>query len=96
MLYCIDSNWTTLSIGEKNWCRSDQTNLVYSMARDLHMYNKYPHLKSMGNTVSAHICKIKVFRSYLVILYRHRLDQSFQWWKKIVVPPNDQIWPTQW
>ena len=30
----------------------------------------------MGNTVSAHICHIKVFRPYPVILYRLRLDPS--------------------
>ena len=47
----------------------------------------------MGNTVSAHICHIKVFRPYPVILYRLRLDPSIYWWKKIGVPRNDQIWP---
>ena len=36
----------------------------------------------MGNTVSAHICHIKVFRPYPVILYRLRLDPSIYWWKK--------------
>ena len=30
----------------------------------------------MGNTVSAHIYEIKVFRPYPVILYRLRLDQG--------------------
>ena len=40
------------------------------------------HLKSMGNTVSAHIYEIKVFRPYPVILYRLRLDHSIHWWKK--------------
>ena len=38
----------------------------------------------MGNTVSAHICHIKVFRPYPVILYRLRLDPSIYWWKKLV------------
>ena len=30
----------------------------------------------MGNTVSAHIYEIKVFRPYPAILYRLRLDHS--------------------
>ena len=46
----------------------------------------------MGNTVSAHICRFKVFRPYPVI----RLDPSIYWWKKIGVPRNDQIWRTWW
>ena len=50
----------------------------------------------MGNTVSGHICHIKVFRPYPVILYRLRLDPSIYWWKKIGVPQNDQIWCTRW
>ena len=50
----------------------------------------------MGNTVSAHICQLKVFRPYPVILYRLRLNPSIYWWKKIVVPRNDQIWRTRW
>ena len=49
----------------------------------------------MGNTVSAHICHIKVFRPYPVILYRLRLDPSIYWWKKIGVPRNVQIWRTR-
>ena len=49
----------------------------------------------MGNTVSGHICHIKVFRLYPVVLYRLRLDPSVYWWKKIGVPRNDQIWRTQ-
>ena len=40
---------------------------------------QYPYLKSMGNTVSAHIYEIKVFRPYPVILYRLRLDHSIHW-----------------
>ena len=55
-----------------------------------------PELKSMENTVSAHISQIKVFRRYPVILYRLRLDHSIHWWKKIGVPRNDQIWRTRW
>ena len=55
-----------------------------------------PQLKSMGNTVSAHICQIKVFRPNPVILYRLRLDHSIHWLKKIAVPRNDQIWGTRW
>ena len=38
----------------------------------------------MGNTVSSHICHIKIFRPYPVILYRLRLDPSIYWWKKLV------------
>ena len=49
----------------------------------------------MGNSVSAHIYKTKVFRPYPVILYRLRLDPSIHWWKKISVPQNDQIWRTR-
>ena len=47
----------------------------------------------MGNTVSAHIYEIKVFRPYPVILYRLRLDHSIHWCpseRKIGVPRNDQ------
>ena len=50
----------------------------------------------MGNTVSAHICHIKVFRPYPVILYRLRLDPSIYLLKKIGVLRNDQIWRTRW
>ena len=50
----------------------------------------------MGNTVSAHICHIKVFRPYPVIFYRLRLDPSIYWWKKIGVPRKVQIWCTRW
>ena len=35
----------------------------------------------MGNSVSAHIYKTKVFRPNPVILYRLRLDPSIHWWK---------------
>ena len=38
----------------------------------------------MGNTVSAHICHIKVFRPYPVILYRLRLDPLSIGGKKLV------------
>ena len=55
-----------------------------------------PELKSMENTVSAHISQIKVVRPYPVILYRLRLDHSIRWWKKICVPQNNQIWRTWW
>ena len=37
------------------------------------------HLKSMGDTVFAHIYEIKVFRPHHVILYRLRMDHSFHW-----------------
>ena len=55
-----------------------------------------PQLKSKGNTVSAHICQIKVFRPHPVILYKLRLDHSIHLWKIIGVPRNDQIWRTGW
>ena len=54
------------------------------------------HLKSMGNTVSAHIYEIKVFRPYPVILFRLRLEHSIHWWKKSGVPQNDQNWRIRW
>ena len=44
----------------------------------------------MGNTVSAHIYEIKVFRPYPVVLYILRLDHSIHWWKNIGVPRNDK------
>ena len=49
----------------------------------------------MGNSVSSHICETEVFRPYLVILYRLRLDPSIHWWEKIGVPRNDQICMTK-
>ena len=55
-----------------------------------------PHLKSMGNTVSAHIYEIKIFRPYPVILYRLRLDHSVYKWNKTAVTQNNQIWHTRW
>ena len=56
-----------------------------------------PHLKSMGNTVSAHIYEIKVFRPYPVILYRLRLDHSIHWWKKLVSLGTTKIrWRIRW
>ena len=42
LLYCIDSDWTPLSIGGKNWCPSERPNLAYSVVRHLHMYDKFP------------------------------------------------------
>ena len=45
----------------------------------------------MGNTVSAHIYEIKVFRPYPVILYRLRLDHSIHWWKKIDAWQNPHL-----
>ena len=54
------------------------------------------YLKSMGDTVFAHIYEIKVFRPYHIILYRLRMDHSIHWWTKIGVPRNDQNWHTRW
>ena len=60
----------------------------------VYMHGQSP-IKSMGNSVSAHIYETKVFRPYPVILYRLRLDPSIHWWEKIGVPRNDQIWRTR-
>ena len=43
LLYCNDSDWTTLSIGGKNLCFSEWPNLAYSMVRHLPMYDKIPN-----------------------------------------------------
>ena len=98
LLYCIDPDWTTIhwwkKIGvpknDQNWRTRWQGTCTGVDAW------QNPHLKSMGNTVSAHIYEIKVFRPYPVILYRLRLDHSIHWWKKIGVPRNDQNWRTRW
>ena len=96
LLYCINSDWTTLSIGGKKLMSLGTTKFgVLDGKASTHVWQN-PQLKLMGNTVSAHICQIKVFRPYPVILYRLRLDHSIHWWKKIGVPRNDQIWHTRW
>ena len=96
LLYCIDSDWTTLSIGGKKLVSLGTTKFgVLDGKASSHVWQN-PELKSMENTVSAHISQIKVFRPYPVILYRLRLDHSIHWWKKIGVPRNDQIWHTRW
>ena len=96
LLYCIDSDWTPLSIGGKKLVSLGTTKFgVLGGKASTHVL-QIPHLKSMGNTVSGHICHIKVFRHYPVIFYRLRLDSYISWWKKIGVPRNDQIWRTRW
>ena len=96
LLYCIDSDWTTLSIGGKKMVSLGMSKFdVLDGEASTHVWQN-SQLKSMGNTASAHICQIKVFRPYPVILYRIRLDHSIHWWKKIGVPRNDQIWHTRW
>ena len=96
LLYCIDSDWTTLSICGKKLVSLGTTKFgVLDGKASTHVWQN-PKLKSMGNTVSAHICQIKVFRPYPVILYKLRLDHSIHWWKKIGVPRNDQIWRIRW
>ena len=98
VLYCIDSDWTPLSIGGKKLVSIGTTKfgILGGKATGLYEWPK-PNLKSMGNSVSAHIYKTKVFRPYPVILYRLRLDPSIHWCKKIGVPRNDQTslyaWP---
>ena len=85
LLYCIDSDWTTRSIGGKKLVSLRSTKFgVLDGKASTHVWQN-PQLKSMGNTVSAHICQIKVFRTYPVILYRLRLDHSIHWWKKKLV-----------
>ena len=96
LLYCIDSDWTTLSNGRKKLVSLGTTKFGALDGKASTRVWQNPQLKSIGNTVSAHICQIKVFRPYPVILYKLRLDHSIHWWKKIHVPRNDQIWRTQW
>ena len=96
LLYCIDSDWTTLSIGGKKLVSLVTTKIGVLDGKASTHVRRNAHLKSMGNTVSAHIYEIKVFRSYPVILYRLILDHSIHWWKKIGVPRNDQNWRTRW
>ena len=96
LLYCIDSDWTTLSIGGKKLVSLGTTKIGVLDGKASTHVRRNPHLKSMGNTVSAHIYEIKVFRPYPVILYRLRLDHSIHWWKKIGVPRDDQNWRTRW
>ena len=84
LLYCIDSYWTILSIGEKKLVSLGTTKIgVLDGKASIHV-RRNPHLKSMGNTVSGHIYEIKVFRPYPVILYRLRLDDSIHCWKKLM------------
>ena len=84
LLYCINSDWTTLSIGGKKLVSLGTTKFgVLDGKASTHVWQN-TELKSMGNTVSAHICQIKVVRPYPVILYRLRLDHSIHWWKKMV------------
>ena len=82
LLYCLYSEWTTLSIGGKKLMSLGTTKFgVLDGKASTHIWQN-PQLKSMGNTVSAHICQIKVFRPYPVILYRLRLHHLIYWWKK--------------
>ena len=48
----------------------------------------------MGNTVSGHICHIKVFRPYPVILYR--LHGPLYMVEKNWCPSERPIWRTRW
>ena len=96
LLYCIDSDWTTLPIGGKKLVSLRTTKIGILDGKASTHVRRNAHLKSMGNTVSAHIYEIKVFRPYPVILYRLILDHSIHWWKKIGVPRNDQNWRTRW
>ena len=96
LLYCIDSDWTTLPIGGKKLVSLRTTKIGVLDGKASTHVRRNGHLKSMGNTVSAYIYEIKVFRPYPVILYRLILDHSIHWWKKIGVPRNDQNWRTRW
>ena len=75
LLYCIDSDGTTLSICGIN--RNTKFGVLDGKA-STHVWQT-PYLKSMGNTVYAHTYKIKVFRPHPVTLYRLRLDHSIHW-----------------
>ena len=94
--YCIDSDWATLSIGGKKLMSLGMTKIGVLDGKASTHVRRNAHLKSMRNTVSADIYENKVFRPYLVILYRLRLEHSIHWWKKIGVPQNDQNWRTRW
>ena len=96
LLYCINSDWTTLSIGRKKLVSLGKTKIGILDGKASTHVRRNADLKSMGNTVSAHVYEIKVFRPYPVILYRLRLDHSVHWWKKIGVPRNDQNSRTRW
>ena len=96
LLYCIDSDWTTLSIVGKKLVSLGTTKIGALDGKASTHVRRNAHLKSMENTVSAHIYEIKVFRPYPVILYRLILDHSIYWWKKIGVPRNNQNWLTRW
>ena len=91
LLYCIDSDWTTLAIDGKKLMSLRTTKIGVLDGKASTYVRQNAHLKSMGNTVSAHIYEIKVFRPYPVILYRLRLDHSIHWWKIIDVPRNTKI-----
>ena len=106
LLYCIASVWTILSIGGIKLLTLRTTKfglldgkvavLVYMHCKITGSFNssyawQIPYLKSVSNTVSAQIYKIKVFRPYPVILYRLRLNHSLHWCNKIGVPRNDKI-----
>ena len=66
LLYCIDSDWTPLSIGGNNWCPRNEKFGVLGGKVTVHVgvdsWPK-PHLKSM----TAHIYETKVFRPYICI-----------------------------
>ena len=92
MLYRL--RWTTLSIGGNKLVSLGRTKIGLLDGKVSTHVQQNAHLKSMGNTVCAHIYEIKVFRQYPVILDRLRLDHSIHWWKIIDVPRNDQNWRT--
>ena len=61
LLYCIDSDWTTLSICGKKLVSLGTTKIGVLDGEVTTHARRNAHLKSMGNTVSAHIYEIKVF-----------------------------------
>ena len=61
LLYCIDSDWTTLSIGGKKLMSLGTTKIGVLDGEVSTHVRQNAYLKSMGNTVSAHIYEIKVF-----------------------------------
>ena len=72
LLYCIDSDWTTLSIGRNKLVSLGMTKIgILDGKASIHV-RRNAYLKSMGDTVFAHMYEIKIFRPHHVILYRLR------------------------
>ena len=55
LLYCIDSDWSTPTIGGKKLVSLGMTKIGALDGKASTHVRRNAHLKSMGNTVSAHI-----------------------------------------